>query len=79
MNEPRDPMPPLGRMMVFIDGENMVLAISLIATVGEVMSIGNTPAYRNLRWPDVQALANAESVGLSYSASRVELRFRAGS
>lgn len=24
MNEPRDPMPPLGRMMVFIDGENMV-------------------------------------------------------
>ena len=24
MNEPRDPMPPLGRMMAFIDGENMV-------------------------------------------------------
>ena len=24
MNEPRDPMPLLGRMMAFIDGENMV-------------------------------------------------------
>ena len=24
MNEPRDPMPPLGRMMAFIDGENLV-------------------------------------------------------
>lgn len=61
-----------------IDGRDMVLAISLIATTGEVMSIGNSPAYRNLQWPDVQALADAESVGLSYSASRVELRFQAG-
>lgn len=61
-----------------IDGDDMVLAISLIATTGEVMSLGNSPAYRNLRWPDVQALADAESVGLVWSASRVELRFRAG-
>ena len=25
MQEIRDPMPPLGRMMVFVDGENLVL------------------------------------------------------
>lgn len=61
-----------------IDGEDMVLAISLLATEGETMSTGSSPAYRNLHWSDVQALADAEAVGLEYSPGRLELRFRSG-
>ena len=37
MNEPRDPMPSLGRMMAFIDGENMV------ARYQAMLDAGRTP------------------------------------
>lgn len=41
MNEPRDPMPSLGRMMAFIDGENMV------ARYQAMLDAGQTP-YNNV-------------------------------
>jgi uncharacterized protein (TIGR00288 family) len=34
MNEPRDPMPSLGRMMAFIDGENMVARYQAMLDAG---------------------------------------------
>ena len=34
MNEPRDPMPSLGRMMAFIDGENMVARYQAMIEAG---------------------------------------------
>ena len=36
MNEPRDPMPLLGRMMAFIDGENMVARYQAMLDSGRV-------------------------------------------
>lgn len=55
-----------------LSGE-LLLGISIQPVEGEMLP-GGTPAYRNLDWEDVQALAEVESVGLKHSSDSVELR-----
>ncbi len=50
----------------------LVLSISIQPLQGEWQS-NELPAYRNLEWEDVQALAEVESVGLIYTADSVKL------
>lgn len=53
--------------------KELLLTISIRIAPGGVLSSG-VPAYRHLDWDDVQALAEFESVQLTHSANRVELR-----
>ena len=56
-------------------GDELLIAITVVATHGETMPIGMT-SYRGLHWDDVQALAEAESVLLAGGAECAELRYR---
>lgn len=56
-----------------LTNKELLLTISIQAADGDVLS-GGVPAYRRLDWDDVQALAEFESVQLSFSANRVKLR-----
>ena len=60
-----------------ISGEAMVLGIRLLPRAGDALMAGGQPAYRKLEWDDVEALADAQKVGLSRSEGAVELRFAA--
>ncbi len=55
--------------------DEIKLLLTLQVTGGEVPS-SPAPTYRKLDWDDVQVLADAEHVGLQYSADRVELSYR---
>ena len=46
MNQPRDPMPALGRMMVFVDGENIVFRYQ------QMLAEGREPDERVVHEPD---------------------------
>lgn len=54
--------------------DELVLGMTLAPAEGESMP-GGPVIYRDLQWDDAQALAEAESVALSYAADRAELRF----
>ena len=54
-----------------LDNE-LVIKISIQPGQGEVLP-GGAPAYRNLEWEDVQALADFESVRIVQTTDRVEL------
>ncbi|MES2400156.1 MAG: hypothetical protein V4573_09235 [Pseudomonadota bacterium] len=57
-------------------GESMVIGMHIARREDEPLMAGGTqPAYRKLGWDDVEALAEAQKVGLSHSAGAVELRF----
>lgn len=58
-----------------LEGETL-LCIELAVTEGERVP-NSLQAYRRLGWDDVQALADAEGIGLLHAENRVELRFRA--
>lgn len=54
--------------------DEVVLGIALAPAEGESMP-GGAVVYRELQWDDAQALAEVESVALSYGADRAELRY----
>ena len=56
-------------------GDELLITIAVVATQGETMS-GSMTRYRGLQWDDVQALAEADSVHLTRSATQTELRYR---
>lgn len=56
-------------------GSATLLDIRVSASSGEVMITDGSPAYRKLGWDDVEALAEAQGVGLVHSQGHVELRF----
>ena len=56
----------------FVDGE-LVLTISVEPVPGEPQP-GSDVSYRRIEWEDVQALAEVESVRITYTADCVELR-----
>lgn len=58
------------------DGDDVVLGIAREPDTGDILAPG-TQAYRLLDWADVEAIAATESVKLSHSADRAELRYRA--
>lgn len=61
-----------------ISGEAMVLGIRLLPRADDApMASGGQAAYRKLAWDDVEALADAQKVGLRRSEGAVELRFSA--
>ena len=55
--------------------DELVLGITLAAAEGESGPGGGVNAYRELQWDDAEALAEAESVALTYTASHAELRY----
>lgn len=57
------------------EGPAVSLNIRVAPSAGEAMMAGNSPAYRKLGWDDVEALAEAQGVGLSHAPGHVELRF----
>ena len=54
------------------DGQ-LLIEIAIVQTQGEALP-GAISSYRDLQWPDVQVLADAESVVLTHTAERAELR-----
>ena len=52
-----------------------LLDIRVSPSAGEAMMAGNAPSYRKLEWDDVEALAEAQGVGLSHGPGHVALRF----
>jgi hypothetical protein len=57
-------------------GESLLIGIRLASRKDEpVMADGSQPAYRKLEWDDVEALAQAQKVGLIHGPGTVELRF----
>ncbi|MES2189891.1 MAG: hypothetical protein V4454_07200 [Pseudomonadota bacterium] len=57
-------------------GQSTVIGIRIALREDEPFMAGVTQvAYRKLAWDDVEALADAQNVGLSHSAGSVELRF----
>ncbi len=57
-------------------GESLLIGIRLASRKDEpVMADGSQPAYRKLGWDDVEALAQAQKVGLIHGPGTVELRF----
>jgi hypothetical protein len=54
--------------------DELVLGMTLAPAEGESIP-GGPVIYRELHWDDAQALAEAESVALSYGADRAELRY----
>ena len=59
------------------DGSDTRLCISMaFLEAKEPVTLGNPmPIYRSLQWADVQALADAEGVGIEYAAHFVQLRY----
>jgi hypothetical protein len=56
--------------------KNDVLLSILVETGdGEASGLEHSDSYRRIEWSDVQALAGAESVELSRSGERVEIRY----
>lgn len=53
-------------------GDELVLTMSIQPTRAELL-LGGVPAYRNLDWDDLQAVADAESVRVVQITDRVEL------
>jgi hypothetical protein len=55
--------------------DELVLGITLAAADGEPMPGGAANIYREVQWDDARALAEAESVALTYATDHAELRY----
>ena len=58
------------------DAGFIVMDMELAKSESDIMTSSGLPAYRALDWGDVEALAQADGVGLAHTASRAQLRFR---